>query len=143
MPFALIPDGFSLVKVTKAQEKAVKDFRRSEYIKELLDNETTLPVLLGPVLVPIITIAIAEILKDIESPDLDGEGIKRATDRILEFLQFKRKEASAPVGSGIQTGGTRPSEVAEDFIWLDLLTKNPFFGFKPPERRQTPIRRES
>jgi hypothetical protein len=141
MPYALIPDGYSLKKVTKAQEKAVKDLRRSEYIKELVNNETTLPVLLGPILVPIIGIAIAEILKDLspDAPDINGAGIKRATDKIAEFLQFKRTEEFGPT-DGIQSGelGTRPTE--KDFIWQDLFDTS--FWIKP-ERRRTPVRRES
>ena len=38
MPFALIPDGFSLVKVTKAQEKAVSDKRRHDDVVALVNN---------------------------------------------------------------------------------------------------------
>ena len=45
MPFALIPDGFSLKKVTKLQQKAVNDKRRHDNVMELLKNPTTLPTL--------------------------------------------------------------------------------------------------
>ena len=38
MPFALIPDGFSLKKVTKLQEKAVKDKRRHDNVVTILNN---------------------------------------------------------------------------------------------------------
>jgi hypothetical protein len=38
MPYALIPDGFTLKKVTKTQEKAVKDFRRHKNIEALINN---------------------------------------------------------------------------------------------------------
>ena len=44
MPYALIPDGFTLKKVTKQQEKAVKDLRRSNYILETIKNPTTVPI---------------------------------------------------------------------------------------------------
>mgnify|MGYP003627731854 CR=1 FL=1 len=150
MPYALIPDGYTLKKVTKTQEKAVKDLRRSEYIKELLDNETTLPLILGPVLVPIIALAISELLKDVPGLPKDylqTKGLQQRVESLLTTLQFKRQEADAPVGSGIQSGRVgevvRPGEASEDFIWSDIITKNPLFGYKEPVRRPTLIRRSS
>ena len=38
MPIALVPDGFSLKKVTKAQEDALKDHRRHEDFKAFLSS---------------------------------------------------------------------------------------------------------
>ena len=38
MPFALIPDGYSLKKVTKLQEKAVNDKRRHDNVVTILNN---------------------------------------------------------------------------------------------------------
>ena len=46
MPFALIPDGFTLTKVTKAQEKAVSDKRRHDDVVALLNNPST-PIIVG------------------------------------------------------------------------------------------------
>jgi len=46
MPYALIPEGFTLKKVTKAEEDAVKEYRRHDDFKTFLDNETT-PLLIG------------------------------------------------------------------------------------------------
>ena len=54
MPYALIPEGFTLKKVTKAQEDAVKDHRRHEDVKTFLDNETA-PVLIGAAMVATLT----------------------------------------------------------------------------------------
>lgn len=45
MPFALIPDGYSLKKVTKLQKQAVTDKRRHDNVMKLLENPTTLPTL--------------------------------------------------------------------------------------------------
>ena len=45
MPFALIPDGYSLKKVTKLQLKALADKRRHDNVMKLLENPTTLPTL--------------------------------------------------------------------------------------------------
>jgi hypothetical protein len=142
MPYALIPDGYTLKKVTKTQEKAVKDLRRSEYIKELLDNETTLPLILGPVLVPIIAAIISELLKDTPGVSLDTKGIQQRVDSLLTTLQFKRQETT-PGQVGRVGEVVRPGEASEDFIWSDLITKNPLFGYKEPVRRTTPIRRQS
>ena len=38
MPYALIPDGYSLEKVTKAQEQALKDKRRHDDDVTVLNN---------------------------------------------------------------------------------------------------------
>ena len=139
MPYALIPEGYTLKKVTKTQEKAVKDLRRSEYIKELLDNETTLPLILGPVLVPIIALTISELLKDVPGLPKDylqTKGLQQRVESLLTTLQFKRQEGTRS-GSARQGEGVTAGEASEDFIWLDLITKNPLFGYEPPVRRQS------
>ena len=46
MPYALIPDGYSLKKVTKLQKQAVNDKRRHDDVVAFLSNETT-PLLVG------------------------------------------------------------------------------------------------
>jgi len=63
MPYALIPDGFELKKVTKAEKDAVDEYfgreRKGSYIEGFLSNENT-PLLIGasalalslPVLIP-------------------------------------------------------------------------------------------
>ena len=38
MPFALIPEGFELVKVTKAQEQAVNKYYNQQRISSLIEN---------------------------------------------------------------------------------------------------------
>jgi len=47
MPYALIPEGFTLKKVTKAQEKAVSDKRRHDDVVALLNNESTFPIIVS------------------------------------------------------------------------------------------------
>ena len=142
MPYALIPDGYTLKKVTKTQEKAVKDLRRSEYIKELLDNETTLPLILGPVLVPIIALTISELLKDVPglpTEYLQTKGLQSRVDAALTALQFKKQEPT-PGQVGRVGEVVRPGEAAEDFSWGDLLDLD---FYTKPERRRTPVRRHS
>jgi len=46
MPYALIPEGFELKKVTKAQEEAVKAKRRHDNVQAFIENENT-PLLVG------------------------------------------------------------------------------------------------
>ena len=41
MPYALIPDGYSLKKVTKLQKQAVNEKRRHDNVMALLNNENT------------------------------------------------------------------------------------------------------
>ena len=44
MPYALIPDGYTLKKVTKLQKQAVNAKRRHDNMEALLANPTTPPV---------------------------------------------------------------------------------------------------
>ena len=46
MPYALIPDGYSLKKVTKLQQKAVNDKRRHDNVMAFINNPNT-PTLIG------------------------------------------------------------------------------------------------
>jgi hypothetical protein len=46
MPYVLIPDGYSLKKVTKAQKQAVTDKRRHDDVVAILSNENT-PLVIG------------------------------------------------------------------------------------------------
>jgi len=46
MPYALVPDGYTLKKVTKAQEQAVKAKRRHDNVQAFIENENT-PFLVG------------------------------------------------------------------------------------------------
>ena len=44
MPFALVPDGFELKKVTKLQKEAVDRYYRHQNLNTLLENPTTVPL---------------------------------------------------------------------------------------------------
>jgi len=46
MAYTLIPDGFTLKKVTKAQEQAVSAHRRHDNVQAFLENENA-PLLIG------------------------------------------------------------------------------------------------
>ena len=68
MAYVLIPDGFALKKVTKAQQDAVDEYfgreRRSSYLNTLIDNPTTATlaasVLTGGLLAGIASIIFSE-----------------------------------------------------------------------------------
>ena len=54
MPYALIPDGYSLKKVTKLQKQALNDKRRHDNVVALLNNENT-PLVVGGAIATILT----------------------------------------------------------------------------------------
>ena len=71
MPYALIPDGYSLKKVTKLQKQAVKDKRRHDNVMAFINNPNT-PALLGSTAL----VALTPFVLDALIPSLETEGIK-------------------------------------------------------------------
>ena len=71
MPYALIPEGFELKKVTKLQEQAVNAKRRHDDVVALLNNENT-PIVFG---VPIIAFISGVIAKSAAEAALDAAGV--------------------------------------------------------------------
>jgi citrate lyase synthetase len=59
MPYALIPDGYSLKKVTKLQKQAVNEKRRHDDVVAILSNENT-PLVLAGVIAAILIPTIAQ-----------------------------------------------------------------------------------
>ena len=80
MPFALIPDGFSLVKVTKAQEKAVSDKRRHDDVLAILNNDNTPLVIAGVVSAILIPVFAEEIATKLGAP---VEDVKEAVTEAI------------------------------------------------------------
>ena len=67
MPYALIPEGFTLKKVTKAQEEAVKAKRRHDDTVALLNNANT-PLVDGGLITAFFGVKLADdIITDIET----------------------------------------------------------------------------
>ena len=106
MPYALIPDGYTLKKVTKLQKQAVNEKRRHDNVMAFLDNETT-PVLIGATGL----IALAPILSELFFRAADESGIT-LSDEQKEMI--KKAWLSGLPGIG-------PAILGRDFI------KN-FFG---------------
>ena len=73
MPFALIPDGFKLEKVTKLQKEAVDKFYTSKNIDSFLDGQASgeLVKAVAIVVTPIVLAALAKRVGD----DVDLSGI--------------------------------------------------------------------
>tara|TARA_R100000654_G_C2684131_1_gene127718 strand:+ start:2186 stop:2473 length:288 start_codon:yes stop_codon:yes gene_type:complete len=73
MPFALIPDGFKLQKVTKLQKEAVDKFYTSKNIDSFLDGQASgeLVKAVAIVVTPIVLAALAKRVGD----DIDLTGI--------------------------------------------------------------------
>ena len=70
MPFALIPEGYKLQKVTKLQKEAVDKFYSSKNIDSFLDGQAS-GELVKAVAIVVTPIVLAALAKQIDLPDLD------------------------------------------------------------------------
>jgi hypothetical protein len=68
MPFALIPDGYKLQKVSKLQKEAVNKFYSSQNIDSFLDGQAS-GELVKAVAVVVTPIVLAALAKQIDSED--------------------------------------------------------------------------
>ena len=67
MPYALIPDGYTLKKVTKLQKEAVNAKRRHDGVEALLNNPNT-PLVIGGLVTAYFGVKIADdIIVDLEN----------------------------------------------------------------------------
>ena len=67
MPYAFIPDGYSLKKVTKLQKEAVNAKRRHDDVVALLNNPNT-PLVVGGLVTAFFGVKLAEdIIADLEN----------------------------------------------------------------------------
>ena len=96
MPYALIPDGYSLKKVTKAQEKALKDKRRHDNVVEFIKN----PELMKQIIISVSAYLVArEGLSALS--DLKDLGVNVSKD-IEDAYTKKRTFGDAPVAVSIE-----------------------------------------
>jgi len=115
--YALVPDGFTLKKVSKGEEEAIKDHRRHEDIKTFLSNETT-PILIGGAALAALTpIVLSYFLKLLEEQNIT------ITDQQKEALKTGLV-AAGPVGWGLLSLD-KLSDL--DLSWVDV---NVFRGWK-------------
>ena len=118
MPYALIPDGYSLKKVTKLQEKAVKDKRRHDDVVALLNNDLAAAAIVTP-LVAIASGALSTVIAKYVLDKLKEEGVSipekaaKAVDKgvlsvttvtglVAEGIQTGKVTGGAPVPVGIE-----------------------------------------
>ena len=122
MAYVLIPDGFTLKKVTKAQEEALKAHRRHEDIVALLGNEKVPSLIAGGVLlasIPTILRLIFEALNKQNGFDLKEEAVDYLTFQ-KDLLEGVFELTGA--GTFITPGGSPFEGEAKDF-WDKYVKK--------------------
>jgi hypothetical protein len=112
MAYALIPDGYSLKKVTKAQEQAVRAKRRHDDIMALLNNPNTPLVIGAAVLLPALIAVILEVLEK-----MDGVSIPEVTKSDLLKLPASFWVVNA-FSSGAEKGFNIGSNIQKDLTKL-------------------------
>ena len=96
MSYALIPDGYSLKKVTKAQKQAVIDKRRHDNVVTLVEN----PEIIKQIIITGTAFLIAREGKQALA-DLEDLGVSIGQDAKDAFTK-KRQFGDAPVGVSIE-----------------------------------------
>jgi len=101
MAYALIPDGYSLKKVTKLQEQAVNAKRRHDDVVALLNNENT-PLVLGGLVGAYFGAKLAgDIISDLE--DKVGAVSQDIKDGITDTVAKAEKELITDPQSWVAT----------------------------------------
>ena len=96
MPYALIPDGYTLKKVTTAQERALKDKRRHDDVVTVLNN----PEIVKQIIITgFAFLAIREGKEALD--DLKDLGVKISQEAEDAYTK-KRAIGGAPVGLSIE-----------------------------------------
>ena len=83
MPFALIPEGYKLQKVTKLQKEAVDKFYSSKNIDSFLDGQAS-GELVKAVAIVVTPIVLAVLAKQIDSDDITSF-IDKQLEKIPNF----------------------------------------------------------
>ncbi len=85
MPFALIPEGYKLQKVTKLQKEAVDKFYSSKNIDSFLDGQAS-GELVKAVAIVVTPIVLAALAKEIDVPDFNiTEFIDKQLEKAFNF----------------------------------------------------------
>ena len=125
MAFVLIPEGFTIKKVSTAEQKAVDEYfgrkRRGTYFSELLANPTIPPILAALIGVASLP-TLLKLIFDALSKQDDGNGNGFVPPTSVEYAEFTKDflegffELTTPEGAGIFKGE------AKDF-WDKYVTK--------------------
>ena len=95
MPYTLIPDGFTLKKVTKQQQDAVNRHRRHENVEALINN----PEIIKQIIIVVAGYYTARAgLEAIDELKALGASIPKA----VEDEYTKKRDFGAPVGVSIE-----------------------------------------
>jgi len=90
MPYALIPDGYSLKRVTKLQKQAINEKRRHDDVVAILENSQTPLVVAGIVTAFLAGRAADSLIDDLKEK---GENITEKTEQaIRDSLAVAEKE---------------------------------------------------
>ena len=95
MPYALIPDGYSLKKVTKLQKQALNDKRRHDNVVAFINN----PELMKQIIITgVAFLAVREGKEALQ--DLKDLGVNISQD--VEDAYTKKRSVGAPVSISIE-----------------------------------------
>tara|TARA_Y100001951_G_C11278319_1_gene263488 strand:+ start:1050 stop:1439 length:390 start_codon:yes stop_codon:yes gene_type:complete len=103
MAYVLVPDGFSLEKVTKLQKDAVDRYYRHENVNTLLENPSTVPFVASAITAVVGGILLDRFLEDLDlpqTPDIDRK-VEAAKKKTLKLAQGGFLGAGVDVGSGL------------------------------------------
>ena len=105
MAYTLIPEGFTLKKVSKAEKDAVDEYfgreRRGTYLEELFGNPNAPLVAAGVILIPSLIAVLLAILKDEGVSITDDLGQKLVK---LSPAYWLFKVAETGTGKGLEIG---------------------------------------
>ena len=105
MPYALIPDGYSLKKVTKLQKQAVNDKRRHDDIVALLNNDLAAVAIVAPI-VAVLSGTFGSAITKFVLDKLKQEGVS-VSDKVKGTIEGSVKTATTftgIIGEAVQTG---------------------------------------
>ena len=117
MPYALIPDGYSLKKVTKQQKEAVDAKRRHDDIVALLNNPNT-PVVVGGAIATFFGVRFAsDVITDLENKGvaLTDDVKQKIRDTVDKVNPLNIDVTKVAKGLGADTGPA-PSLTLEELL---------------------------
>ena len=117
MPYALIPDGYSLKKVTKQQKEAVDAKRRHDDIVALLNNPNT-PVVVGGAVATFFGVRFAsDVITDLENKGvaLTDDVKQKIRDTVDKVNPLNIDVTKVAKGLGADTGPA-PSLTLEELL---------------------------
>ena len=103
MPFALIPDGFTLKKVTKLQQQAIKDKRRHDNVIAFINN---------PELMKQIIVVVAGYLALKEAQDV----YEYLGEKGVQIKQEVKDEYTKKRSFGAPAGGVSIDDILEEAL---------------------------